>query len=106
MFSGYSPNLIAYLRERASRTKLTLEVIRLATTYEGVFRRIKINPAWTAGFMRYRATYFLALALALRAGFLGALTASLKALPAENLGTIAAGILISTPVEGLRPVRA
>src|SRR6185369_950175 len=33
-------------------------------------------------------------------------TASLRALPGRNLGTLAAAILISLPVCGLRPVRA
>ena len=77
---------------------------------EGYLRPIydlqKVKPGTAAGSRDTRRNYFLALALPLRAGCLGALTASLKALPAVNLGTIAAGILISTPVEGLRPVRA
>src|SRR5260370_41695467 len=38
--------------------------------------------------------------------FSAPLTASLNALPAANLTGLAAGILISAPVVGLRPVRA
>lgn len=57
-------------------------------------------------FLMRRKDYFLALALVFLVAFFGAFTASLNALPAENFGTIAAGILSSAPVEGLRPVRA
>ena len=38
--------------------------------------------------------------------YLRLFTASLNALPAENFAVLAAGILISAPVAGLRPTRA